>query len=192
MIDGLTRPHVGAVTPAINALDDPDSARGYGMRFTNETFEVDWLGKEADVPYAIPLVCGCFMAIRREVFEELGGFDPGMTLWGSEDLELSVHLWLRGYECRVLPRVTVAHRFSDSFRYPINWEPLYNRLRMGAVHLNAKRFSRLLAESESDMYFPAVWDHLVQGDVWQRRNSIQQSRVHDDDWYFERFPAASC
>jgi GT2 family glycosyltransferase len=191
VVEALAEPAVGAVVPAVTGLDDPDSAQGYGMRFSNETLDVEWLGKTGEKPYPVPLMCGCFMAVRREVFDELNGFDRGMALWGSEDLELSLHLWLRGYECLVLPQVTIAHRFTEAFQYPVNWEPLYNRLRVAVVHLGAERCFRVLSHSQSDAHIGFAWDHLVSSDVWARRNAIRLARRHDDDWYFQRFESSS-
>jgi len=191
VIEALGDPVVGAVSPAISVLDDSDGAQGYGMRFVSTGFDVDWLGKAGEEPYAVPLLCGCFMALRREVFEQLGGFDSGMLLWGSEDLELSMHLWLRGFECRMLPQIAVAHRFSSGFRYPVHWEPLYNRLRMGLVHLGARRCLDLMSHNQNDEQLAAVWERLVSSDVWSRKTAIQQARVHDDDWYFGRFPISA-
>jgi GT2 family glycosyltransferase len=191
IMQALSSPGVGAVVPAISVLDDPDSAQGYGMRFLTEDLDVEWLGKEREEPYSVPLMCGCFMAIHRHVFQELGGFDPGMTLYGSEDLELSLHLWLRGYECRVVPAVTVAHRFFDSFRYEVNWEPLHNRLRMGIVHFGANRCLRFLSKNQGDYHIDAAWQRLTSSDVWVRRANIQNRRRFDDDWYFKRFPAVT-
>lgn len=188
LLTALQSPTVGAVAPAISGLDDPHSASGYGMRFTNAALGVEWLGKLGDHPYPIPLMCGCFFAIRRSIFEQLNGFDSGMTLYGSEDLELSLHLWLRGYECRVVPNVTVAHRFAETFRYRVEWEPLYNRLRMGVVHFGPERCFRLLTENQDDYYIEPVWNALVQSDVWDRRHTLNSMRQHDDTWYFERFP----
>lgn len=187
IVEALSEPRVGAVVPAISVLDDPGSARGYGMRFSNDALDLEWLGKAADVPYPIPLTCGCFVAMRRAVFEEMQGFDRGMVLYGSEDIELSLQLWLRGYECRVLPQVTVAHRFTEKFLYRVDWEPLYNRLRMGLVHLGPKRWAQLLTHNLSDIHINRVWDKLMRSDIWARRDAIHIARQYDDDWYFDRF-----
>lgn len=186
--EALRDPAVGAVTPAISVLDDKDGAQGFGMRFVGAGFDVDWMGQSSDEPYAVPLLCGCFLALRREVFNLVGGFDPGMLLWGSEDLDLSMNLWLHGFECRVLPQLAVAHRFSNGFHYPIHWEPLHNRLRMGLVHLGARRCLELMSHNKNDVHLPAVWNRLASSDVWIRKAAIQQTRVHDDDWFFDRFP----
>ena len=187
IVSALADHSVGAVTPAITALDEPNSAHGYGMQFSSNALDVEWLGKIADTPYPIPLICGCFFAVRRAAFDDLQGFDSGMVLYGCEDLEFSLHLWFRGYECRVLPHVSIAHRFTPTFRYRVDWEPVYNRLRMGLVHLGPQRCAQLLSQNCNDFYIDAVWERLVNSDVWQRRDVIRRARRHDDDWYFDRF-----
>jgi GT2 family glycosyltransferase len=190
VVRALQDPVVGAVSPAISVLDKEDAAQGFGMRFTDPGLGVEWLGQTGYDPYPVPLLCGCFIALRRDVFVRVGGFDPGMLVWGSEDMEFSLHLWSRGYECRVLPGLAIAHRFSSAFLYPVHWEPLYNKLRMGLVHLGPRRCLELISQVQDDVHLPAVWDRLTSSDVWARKQNIQQVRVHDDTWFFEKFADA--
>ncbi len=58
-----------------------------------------WLSKQSSDPYAVPLAGGCFQAFHRTFFYEIGGYDSGMTNFGSEDLEMCLRVWLPGKDC---------------------------------------------------------------------------------------------
>lgn len=47
-----------------------------------------------DVTAAVktPTMIGCAFAIDREFFYEIGAFDDGMKIWGSENMELSLRV----------------------------------------------------------------------------------------------------
>jgi GT2 family glycosyltransferase len=48
---------------------------------------------------------GAFLAMRRSLFEECGGFDAGLFGWGAEDSELCARLWMLGHSCVVVPTI---------------------------------------------------------------------------------------
>lgn len=39
-----------------------------------------------------PTIIGCAFAIDREFFFEIGSYDEGMNIWGSENLEMSLRV----------------------------------------------------------------------------------------------------
>lgn len=61
------------------------------------------------IPYGT--IQGMMMAMRTDFFRELGGFDPGMRVWGSEQMEVSVKVWMCGGVVEMVPCSNVAHMF---------------------------------------------------------------------------------
>jgi N-acetylglucosaminyl-diphospho-decaprenol L-rhamnosyltransferase len=56
---------------------------------------------------------GCALAIRREAFEDVGGFDPAYFLY-VEDVDLGVRLRRAGWRLRYEPDARVVHRVAAS------------------------------------------------------------------------------
>jgi len=61
----------------------------------------------------VPSGSGCCFAIRRSVWEDLGGFAPEYFAY-HEDTELSIRLWHRGLSCDYVPDAVVAHHYEFS------------------------------------------------------------------------------
>ena len=57
----------------------------------------------------VPFACGGSMLIDREVFLELGGFDPAYFAY-YEDVDLGWRLWLSGYKVRLAGAARCFHR----------------------------------------------------------------------------------
>jgi glycosyltransferase involved in cell wall biosynthesis len=184
----LADPCVGAAGSAVAALDD-DSSVGFGMRWKNAALDVEWLPRERDEPYAVPIVCGCFMAMRREVFEQTGGFDPGLILWGGGEMELCFRLWALGYECRIALRTRVAHLFRPRFPYAVDPAAvLHNMLRIAIIHFDRDRLGIVIAALSRNPVFPHALALVLDSDVWLRRSDMRSRRVLDDQAFFDRFP----
>lgn len=79
---------------------------------------------------------GAACLLRREMLEEIGGFDEGFFLYG-EDAELGLRARLRGWRTLTAPRAIVRHRLSASLgRYSLR-KAYYierNRLRLLWLH----------------------------------------------------------
>lgn len=186
--DAACEPGVGAAGPGIAVLGRPECC-GWGMRYRDAGLGIEWLpAPSPGAPPAVPMLAGACIAMRRALFESLGGFDTGLMRWGSEDAELSLRLWMAGYELRVVPDVVIAHLFRERHPYAIDWAGiLHNQLRLAFVHFDAARLARVIERLKPFGDFAAACALLAGSDVNARRAAIQASRRYDDDTYFARF-----
>jgi len=185
--EALDRPEVGACAPGIYSLMEP-TRRGYGLYFAGPELHSRWKHRRWKRPSPVPILPGCFLAMRRDVFEATGGLDAGMRQLGGNDGELSFRLWTLGYKLLVVPAVEVGHLFRTSIPYEATWAAtVHNRLRMAFVHFGQPRTERVIDALRHYEEFPAGLAMAVSDDLWARRCYIEKHRRFDDDWFFEYF-----
>lgn len=187
MLEVLSDPSVGGVAPAIADMARPEN-KGYGLRLSGPDPSEKWIEAPGNQPFQAALLPWCSTAMRRDVFESTGGFDEGMIRWGQIDNEMSIRLWLLGYELWVVPEVVVQHLFREKRPYRCEWSwPLHNKLRLSFVHFNAGRVARVVSALRTQDAFPDALGFLAEGDVSARRAMLLERRVHDSEWLFDRF-----
>ena len=178
---------VAAVAPGVTHLPATRGC-GFGLRLTGPDLDACWLPRKADTPFAAPILPGCCLMMRRAAFEATGGWDGGLLHRGGVDNEMSVRLWLLGYDLLIAPQVVVRHRFRDTSPYPVGWpQYLHNRLRLAFAHLSAPRLAKAVRALHKHEAFGEAMELLVQGDISLRRREMLARRVRSDDWYFEKF-----
>jgi glycosyltransferase involved in cell wall biosynthesis len=202
------------VTPTIAALDvqrwtNDFSQVGNGYRLDLYTFECGWLPLDQMRAvretrkqfYESPALIGCVLAIGRELYEKLWGFDPQMRYWGIEDLDLSLKCWLMGYRILHDPQAVVGHRFRDTFNnYTIPLEHVVvNQLRMAGKNFTHGVWAEWLEGSRQrnqgrlpghpEGLWARSWELFVAGraSLEQERSYLHGRRVRDEFWYAERF-----
>jgi GT2 family glycosyltransferase len=184
----LEDPGIGGAAPAVTDFGRKNPNQGYGLRLTGPDLDVTWLARRANQPYAVPILPGCCLAMRREVFEATGGWDEGMLLRGGVDNEGCVRFWLFGYDLAVVPEVLVRHRFRPKSPYPMAWGPyLHNRLRLAFAHLNPRRVAKVVGALHRHDAFGEALELLVERNISSHRPEMMRRRVRSDDWLFERF-----
>jgi GT2 family glycosyltransferase len=66
-----------------------------------------------DRPALVASIPGAALLVKREVFFELGGFDPAYFAY-LEDVDLCWRAWLAGYEVHYEPGAVAYHRYGQS------------------------------------------------------------------------------
>ncbi|XP_071096595.1 polypeptide N-acetylgalactosaminyltransferase 13-like [Haliotis cracherodii] len=69
-------------------------------------------------PIPTPVLVGCAIAVNKKYFNSIGGFDPGLQIWGGEHFDLSFKVWTSGGRVETIPCSKVGHLFkSNKYSY---------------------------------------------------------------------------
>lgn len=185
----LELPAAGIVSPLLGGWPGQEFEPCSGQRWRSPLFhEFEWIRPESVEVHPVPLLCGAFQAFRRERFEDFGGYDPGMINWGMEDHEICLRYWLLGLEVLSVPQATLRHYFRESHGYPVHWyHVLHNYLRAIYAHFSPERVTRVVSALAGYDGFAQACATVEQSDIWDRRVAFDARRVHDDDWFIQRF-----
>jgi GT2 family glycosyltransferase len=109
----LSSPGVGLAAPLIVGSDGAiqDSARRFPtpVSLLRKSFSPRRGPDYATAaPFSPDWVAGMFMLFRREVYQDIGGFDERYLLY-YEDVDLCARLRLKGYDIRVNPQARAVH-----------------------------------------------------------------------------------
>jgi GT2 family glycosyltransferase len=88
---------------------------GGGVSLNGQGFQIDH-GEEAslrDTPRRLLFACGGAMLVRKDLFLELGGFDPAFFAF-FEDVDLGWRINLLGHDVWYAPEATVHHRHHST------------------------------------------------------------------------------
>ena len=115
LVAPLEDPSVGIVTARLRLLDDPETLNSAGNEV--HVTGIAWAGAYGEPAASVselkdvPFPSGAAMAIRRDLFEELGGFTEELFMY-QEDLELGWRARLRGLRVVVNPAADVLHDYE--------------------------------------------------------------------------------
>lgn len=186
LVQSLSVPGVEAVCPGIAPINSPQYV-GFGQTWDNK-LAVQWLTAVPGNISPIPLAPGGCVAIKVQVFHDVGGFERGFRVWGYEDVELSLKLWLFGYQVYVNPFVKVLHLFRQRHPYLVTMrEYNYNLLRMAFSHFNQKRITKVIQMIQQDVHLPYLITEIIFSDIWEQRKKYMARRRYSDDWFMQRF-----
>lgn len=156
-------PRVGAVAPALEG----DGQEPFQLRrlptpgsLAREAFLVNrlfprnrgflrerYLDRDRTRPFDVEQPAAAALLVRREVFEEVGGFDPAFAPAWFEDVDLCAKILESGYRIRFVPAARASHVGGTTMRaLPYDdYLPLYTRNLLLYLRRHAGPAARALA-----------------------------------------------
>ncbi|XP_071950569.1 polypeptide N-acetylgalactosaminyltransferase 1-like [Antedon mediterranea] len=189
------------VCPVIDAIDDKTfkymqsgnliGAFNWEMQFRWAAVPDYELKRRADqsLPIRSPTMAGGLFSINKSYFYELGTYDPGLDIWGGENLELSFKIWMCGGSLEILPCSRVGHVFRSTqpYKFPkgnmVTF--LYNTQRVVEVWLDDK-YKKIFYKMRPSLV------HKDFGDISERLQFKKDKQCKSFDWYLKTvYPALS-
>ena len=188
LLTRIKESRTNVVTPVIDVIN-PDNfgykpsplVRGgfnWGMNFKWEglTKRVE----RFDEPIPSPAMAGGLFAMDRKYFTELGEYDPGLDIWGGENLEISFRIWMCGGRLDILPCSRVGHVFRKRRPYTST-----DARGVDTQDRNALRVARVWLGDHIKHFYSAITgvETLSPGDLTERFELKEKLKCKDFSWY---------
>jgi len=171
------------VVPLIPILDgdtwEPNNnAVGSKMMF-DWSLMFNWFDDFNDL---VPCMSGGLFGITRQWWHESGEYDYQMMMWGAENIEQSIRIWLCGGEIYVARDSRIAHVFRSAFPYKVNNTEIYiNKVR--TVETWFDEYAALYYEADP----VAKQFKKVMGSIEERQQLKQKLQCKPFKWYVTKF-----
>ncbi|XP_072300465.1 polypeptide N-acetylgalactosaminyltransferase 5 [Eucyclogobius newberryi] len=136
-------------------------------------------------PIRCPVMAGGLFSIDRNYFYELGAYDPGLDVWGGENMEISFKIWMCGGEIEIIPCSRVGHIFrgQNPYKFPKD--------RQKTVERNLARVAEVWLDEYKDLFYGHGYHHLLDkkhidiGDLTEQIELRKKLKCKSFQWYLD-------
>nr|XP_061799948.1 polypeptide N-acetylgalactosaminyltransferase 5-like [Nerophis lumbriciformis] len=135
-------------------------------------------------PIRCPVMAGGLFSIDKKYFYELGAYDPGLEVWGGENMEISFKIWMCGGEIEIIPCSRVGHIFRGQNPYD------FPNDRHKTVERNLARVAEVWLDEFKDLFYGHGYNHLLNqntnlGDLTEQIKLRNKLKCKSFKWYLD-------
>uniref|UniRef100_A0ABK0LBN6 Polypeptide N-acetylgalactosaminyltransferase n=1 Tax=Rattus norvegicus TaxID=10116 RepID=A0ABK0LBN6_RAT len=192
LLDRIARNRKTIVCPMIDVIDHDDfryetqagdAMRGafdWEMYYKRIPIPPELQKADPSDPFESPVMAGGLFAVDRKWFWELGGYDPGLEIWGGEQYEISFKVWMCGGRMEDIPCSRVGHIYRKYVPYKV------------PAGVSLARNLKRVAEVWMDEYAEYIYQrrpeyrHLSAGDVVAQKKLRGSLNCKSFKWFMTK------
>lgn len=139
-------------------------------------------------PKQSPAMAGGLFTVMRNTFVQFGTYDQGMKIWGGENIEMSLRVWMCDGSIEILPCSHVGHIFRN---FNAHQKGLKSGTSVGSEsERNKARTAKIWFDPDDFEIYKKLdsWANrslLKAGDLTDRLALKQNLKCKSSDWYFK-------